>query len=445
MNTRVRIALGLAMIAFLLVGGAAVGIFPYTIGGITDGQVLAWNATSKRFEPATGGGGSGNVTNNGTLTDGIPIVGNGTTVVKSGAINLAGGASYVTGSLPVTNLGAITLGDTTMAAGSGNIVLNTVNSNVGTFGDSTHVAAVVLNGKGLATAGSNVAIRAAVADGATTGIASFVAANFTATAGVIDLANTTVTNGAVGNNTTWVYGTIDSKGRWTASGNVTLLGTANQITITGGTNNVTVSIASSATLPGSPTVAGTASTSAGGIVTVDGTQTLTNKTLTSATLTTPALGTPASGNLTNTSGYPAASVVTGALADGMTAATKSVNSNDTKLATTAYADRAAVVGNAPNALGSITGTVNIDWSVSQVVSGTLIGNVTFTFSNASSGQTILVDVAQTGTNTFTVTWPTMKWPAAITPTMTSGVAASDAYTIYDLAGTYKGSAVQNIQ
>ncbi len=37
----------------------------------------------------------------------------------------------------------------------------------------------------------------------------------------------------------------------------------------------------------------------GGVVTVDGTATLTNKTLTSPTLTTPALGTPASGTLTN--------------------------------------------------------------------------------------------------------------------------------------------------
>jgi hypothetical protein len=39
-------------------------------------------------------------------------------------------------------------------------------------------------------------------------------------------------------------------------------------------------------------------------VTIDGTQTLTNKTLTSPTLTTPALGTPASGTLTNCTGLP---------------------------------------------------------------------------------------------------------------------------------------------
>ena len=70
--------------------------------------VLAGNTGSTNYLQETSAGvpswtspaGAGTVTHtSGALTSGLPVIGNGTADVKVGAINLAGGASYVTGAL----------------------------------------------------------------------------------------------------------------------------------------------------------------------------------------------------------------------------------------------------------------------------------------------------------------------------------------------------------
>jgi hypothetical protein len=127
------------------------------------------------------------------------------------------------------------------------------------------------------------------------------------------------------------------------------------------------------------------------------------------------------------------------------ATTQTAADNSTKVATTAYADRAARNQSASVNLGNLTGTINIDWSAGTTFRGVLTGNTTFTFSNGTDGQTIIVDVAQTGTNTFTVTWPTMKWSGGVAPTMTTGAATDDITTIVDFNAVFKGNSVQNVK
>lgn len=139
-------------------------------------------------------------------------------------------------------------------------------------------------------------------------------------------------------------------------------GTNNRWCYSGGCTNLSTGFP--ITLGSTSIAAGSTTTAVGGL------------TLNSPTLVTPALGTPASGVLTNATGLPAASVVAGALANGMTATTQTVGDNTTKIATDAF-----VLANATSAgVSSITPGTNV--TCTPNVSGTCSGAVTV---NASGG------------------------------------------------------------
>lgn len=79
-----------------------------------------------------------------------------TSISAAGATTLAQPSfTNLSGSVAASQMPALT-GDITTSAGAVATTLATVNSNVGTFGDATHVAQITVNGKGLVTAASSV-------------------------------------------------------------------------------------------------------------------------------------------------------------------------------------------------------------------------------------------------------------------------------------------------
>jgi len=257
---------------------SATSVNGLTPTALTTGFTIAGGSTTSKTLTV-----SGDATVSGTNTgDQTTITGNAGTATKLAATKNINGVAF-DGSADITVTAAAgTLTGTTLAS---NVVSSSLTS-VGTL--------------------ANLTVTNAIA-GSITGNAATVTNGIYTTSKISDLAATTSAE---------LAGKISDE---TGSGALVFATSPTLVTPTLGVATATSvgfsgSTSGTATLA-APAVAGTTTitlpSATGTLATLTGTETLTNKTLTSPTMTAPVLGTPASGTLTNATGLPIATGISG--------------------------------------------------------------------------------------------------------------------------------------
>jgi hypothetical protein len=72
---------------------------------------------------------------------------------------------------------------------------------------------------------------------------------------------------------------------------------------------------------------------------------------------------------------------------------------------------------------------------------TLTGNATITMPTAVAGKSFIIILSQDGTGSRTVTWSTVSWPAATAPTITTTASKKDIYSFFSDGTSWYGATI----
>ena len=229
---------------------------------------------------------------------------------------------------------------------------------------------------------------------------------------------------------------------WNGSDFVKVATTASVSSISFGSTGLTPSSATT----GAVSVAGTLAVANGGTGVTTSTGSGSVVLSTSPTLTTPALGTPASATLTNATGLPISTGVSG-LGTGVATAL-AANTNGTGGVTTV--DGTATLTNKTLTNPTVTNytetlyTANTSTAITVSLTNgtvqqlTLTGNATITMPTAAAGKSFVIMLKQDATGSRTVTWSTVVWPSGTAPTITSTASKQDIYSFFSDGSSWYG-------